>query len=197
MSIRSTLLLALWLSVSAPAYATGWSTVFTSKTALEASQEVPVPGLPDPTAAEGGSNGLAVAIVEFDRRYRNARVKVTFSNLSGDFTRLHLHCNVRGSNGPIALGIVDLVDPGQDNSEGATLGSNTVVGTLSNRNFSGSDPCLDTVGRSITTVAQLARAIRAGDVYWNLHTAAFPAGELRGQVEPLERQRVRKNRGDD
>ena len=189
---RCLLPFALFFGLSTPALASNGSTVFASKTVLEAEQEVPVAGFPNPTDPDSGSNGLAIGIIEFDRRYRNARVKLTFSNLSGDFTRLHLHCNVAGANGPIAIGIIDLVVVEQDNSETATLGANTVIGSLSNRDFGSSDPCEAAVGRSITNLGELAKAIQAGLVYWNLHTVAFPAGELRGQVERLERQRARR-----
>ena len=67
---------------------------------------------------------------------------------------------------------------------------------LRNRSFGDADPCIGAVGRSIDTIEELADAIDLGLVYWNLHTAAFPAGELRGQAEPLIRVRGR-NRGDE
>ncbi len=171
------------------AHATGDSkVVFTSKSVLQASQEV----------TETDSEGLGNGIITFDRRYKKADIKVTFTNLSGAFTRLHLHCNVRGSNGPIAIGIVDLLPNGQDNneqdnSEVATLDSNTVIGTITNAEFLDADPCVESVGRSITNLRSLARAIDHGEIYFNLHSTAFPAGELRGQIEPLTRKRVRKD----
>lgn len=161
----------------------------TSKSVLEPSQEVPVPDLPDPTDPETGSKGLGNGIITFDSDFTKADVKVTFSNLSGDVTRLHLHCNIEGFNGPIIVGLVDLVGIEFDNSEIATLDSNTVTGTITDAEIAEGDPCLAVPGveASITDLHSLAEAIDLGLIYFNLHTVAFPAGELRGQVNPLNR----------
>jgi len=131
------------------------------------------------------SPGLGNAIISVDGRYRRAQIRVTFTALQGEFTRLHLHCNVSGQNGPIAVGFVDLVAPGNDNSEVITLGSNTLIGTIGNDAFPQTDPCPEVIGRPVGDLESLAEAIDEGLIYWNLHTTAFPPGELRGQVEPL------------
>jgi hypothetical protein len=34
----------------------------------------------------------------------------------------------------------------------------------------------------------LLRAIETGEAYANVHTANFPAGEIRGQIRPVDRQ---------
>ncbi|MEL7488609.1 MAG: CHRD domain-containing protein [Pseudomonadota bacterium] len=146
-----------------------------SKSVIEGAQEV----LGDGTIGNG-SEGLGNGIIRFNRGYNKAFVKVTFSNLDGEFTRLHLHCNIAGLNGPIALGLVDLVAIEQDNSEVSTLDSNTVVARITNRQLpSDGGPC------GIRTLRELASEINDGGIYFNLHSTAFPPGELRGQIDPL------------
>lgn len=144
-----------------------------SKTVLTDEEEVQNPAVV--------SDGLANAIISINRKFRSATVRVTFSNLEGNVTRLHLHCAAAGANGPIALGLVDLVGVANDNSETVTLDANTIIGRVRNRQF----PSGDANACGIFNLHDLAAAIDHGQIYWNLHTTAFPAGELRGQVEPL------------
>ena len=78
------------------------------------------------------------------------------------------------ANGPVALG---LISPGPLSFDGKKI-----KGTLSNADFTGAD-CVPSTGRPITNVAALAFAIRDGLIYLNVHTDAFPPGEIRGQLE--------------
>ena len=159
---------------------------FRSVTRLSSAQEI--------ADAPVLSDGRARATIRFSNDFSSAEVRVRFSGLEGEFTRLHLHCNIAGANGPVAIGLVDFVSATFDNQPDVTLDGQRVVGTLTNANFprpfsseGDSDPCIDTIGRPINNLASLAAAINAGGVYWNLHTTAFPPGELRGQVRPLSR----------
>ena len=163
-------------SLAIPASAES-SNRFGSSTKLSGAQEIAA----EPVVTEGSAN----ATITFKRDFSSATVRVNFSNLSGAFTRLHLHCNVAGANGPIAIGLIDLIAPQNDNSDVFTLTNRSVTGTFTNADFPENDPCLDAVGQPINNVVSLAAAIDAGLVYWNLHTEAFPPGELRGQVRPL------------
>ncbi|MEM8683755.1 MAG: CHRD domain-containing protein [Pseudomonadota bacterium] len=185
-----TTLSVLALTIAATAEADKQRFRYESKTVLTADQEV--------QAEAVVSAGKALAIISINRRFTRATIRVTFSNLEGDVSRLHLHCNVAGANGPIAIGAVDLVGAANDNSETITLDANTITGKLFNSQFPGADACAGAIGRSIRNLHELAQAIDDGQVYWNLHTFAFPAGELRGQVEPLQRTTpARLDRDDD
>ena len=182
-NIARTVLVTLLLGTAALAEADGNSRL-SSKTVLTTDQEVQDPAVE--------SAGLANAFISIKRNFRRATVRVAFSNLEGEVTRLHLHCAPPGANGPIALGLVDLVPSGIgfDNSETVTLDANSIIGRISNRQF----PQGPANRCGIHNLHDLAAAIDAGQVYWNLHTTAFPAGELRGQVEPLS---YRSNYNDD
>ena len=194
---RRPALAAAFLLLSAPAMAERDFQKFASTTLLSGAQEVADPGVV--------SGGKSKASIRFSRDLSRAYVRVEFRDLEGEFTRLHLHCNIAGRNGPIAIGLVDFVAPAFDNQPDVQLVGNAVVGTITNANFprpfsadpeAPEDPCIGTIGRPVNNIASLAAAIDEGGIYWNLHSTAFPPGELRGQVRPLDERRGR-GRDDD
>jgi hypothetical protein len=85
---------------------------------------------------------------------------VSSTNLSGPVVAAHIHIGAVGKNGPIMLPF--------------TVGSGTLRGTLTAAN-------LQKVPGAQTFAAALD-AIRSGNAYVNLHTAAHPGGEVRGQL---------------
>ena len=85
---------------------------------------------------------------------------VTYSGLSGSVAAAHIHTGAAGIAGGVILPL--------------TTGPSPMTGTLTAANFAASG--------SVTTFAQAVAAIRAGTTYFNLHTAANPGGELRGQI---------------
>ncbi len=173
--LRATVL-ATALAITAQTASADDGNRFTSVTKLSSQQEVPA------NDSEGRSN----ARISFNRDFSSARVRVTFRQLQGGVTRLHLHCNVAGANGPVALGLIDTLNPANDNSDNILLSGHRISGTITNADFPTVDPCPDVVGRPINNLVSLAAAIDAGLVYWNLHTTAVGPGELRGQVRPLD-----------
>ncbi|MDJ0939292.1 MAG: CHRD domain-containing protein [Woeseiaceae bacterium] len=150
---------------------------FSSATKLSAAQEVQN----SPVVSKGRSK----AIIRFARDFSSAEIRVNFNRLEGQVTRLHLHCNIAGTNGPIAIGLIDVIAPANDNSDVITFEGHRIFGTITNAEFPTEDPCPGFVNRPVNNIVSLAAAIEAGLIYWNLHTDAFPAGELRGQVRPL------------
>ncbi|MEX1169879.1 MAG: CHRD domain-containing protein [Chloroflexota bacterium] len=85
---------------------------------------------------------------------------VTYSGLSGTLNAAHIHTGAAGSNGGVILPL--------------TASPSPMTGTLTAADFSASGP--------VTTFAEAVAAIRAGTTYFNLHTAANPGGEIRGQI---------------
>jgi len=85
---------------------------------------------------------------------------VDYSGLSGALAAAHIHTGGAGVNGGVILPLAASASP--------------MVGTLTAADFSASG--------SITTFAEAVAAIKAGETYINLHTAANPGGEIRGQV---------------
>ncbi|MEO0650155.1 MAG: spondin domain-containing protein [Planctomycetota bacterium] len=87
--------------------------------------------------------------------------------LSGPITMAHLHLGAEGSNGPV---VVD-------------LGSGILGGVAVRRFVTEADLTGPLTGASFT---DLLGEIAAGNVYLNIHTAQFPAGEVRGQIELID-----------
>ena len=159
---------AVLLALAAPTLA--GAAAFEATARLTAAQEV----ADNPVT----SDGVARAVVRFDEGFTEVRIRLRFFGLDGNVGGLHFHCNVAGANGPIGLGVVS---PGP-----LTVTGNQINGTLTNADFPPTDACEDVIGFPVNNVASLAAAIDRGLVYLNLHTDAWPAGEVRGQLFDLD-----------
>jgi hypothetical protein len=104
--------------------------------------------------------GTGSAFVVISPDLTIATYYVAYSGLSGALTAAHIHTGAVGVNGGVILPLV--------------AGPSPMTGTLSAANFTASGPVTDFVGA--------LGAIRNGTTYVNLHTAANPAGEIRGQL---------------
>lgn len=96
-------------------------------------------------------------------------VQIRFQDTTGPLTMAHLHLGQEGTNGPV---VVDL---------GGGIGNNGVNLRVDASDVTG--PLAETEDPFLSFLNELA----AGNIYVNLHTDAFPGGELRGQVGLSER----------
>ncbi len=87
--------------------------------------------------------------------------RVNYRGLSGAASASHIHFGARGVAGPVILPL--------------NVGPSPFSGTLTEAN-------LERVPDGPQTFAAAVRAIREGDTYVNIHTAANPGGEIRGQL---------------
>ena len=85
---------------------------------------------------------------------------VEYSGLSGALAAAHIHTGAPGVAGGVILPLA--------------AGPSPMFGTLTSADFKPSG--------SVTTFAEALAAIRGGTTYFNLHTAANPGGEIRGQI---------------
>ena len=115
--------------------------------------------------------------VEFDKGFTKAHVLVSFFGPGQTLLGAHFHCGFAGTNGPVAVGIVN---PGP----GSFVGRD-VATTLTNAAATGAD-CAPSIGQPVNNIASLAFAAQEGKIYANLHTTGFPSGEVRGQLLPCE-----------
>lgn len=104
-----------------------------------------------------------------------AQFSLTLAN-GANITEARLHCGPRGAAGPAVVSLVRFIEGGLNGSVGlkATLtGAGIVQGV----------DCFSTIGRNIVTLADLAAAMRDGNIFVDVASAAFPSGEIRGQVQ--------------
>ena len=115
------------------------------------------------------SDAAGLAIVRLNGASDQIRVAVLATELSGPLTAAHLHLGVRGQNGPVTVDLGSSILPLGPTSAliVTTLDSSSVGGALAGQ----ADP-----------VGALLAELVSGGVYVNLHTDAYPDGELRGQI---------------
>jgi hypothetical protein len=94
-------------------------------------------------------------------------------------TQAHIHLGARGQNGPVVLFLLPFNAEGQDYQTGDLIASGTVT-----------DEDVIARDRFTPAIANLVERMRQGRAYANLHTTAFPGGEVRGQVVVTDRAPV-------
>ena len=116
--------------------------------------------------------------VRFDRELTEARFRLNVED-GVAVTMAHLHCAPTGVNGPVVAFLFGMVPGGFD------VDGRLAKFTLKDANITAITPhpdCMTTIGMDITSIADLAQAVRAGKIYANVHTVAHPSGEIRGQL---------------
>jgi glucose/arabinose dehydrogenase len=96
-----------------------------------------------------------------------------------DATQAHIHLGGRGQNGPVVAFLFGFVTGGQDFAAGDLIASGTIT-----------DASVIARPGFTPTVANLVNRMRQGRTYTNLHTLAFPGGEIRGQNIVSDRKPV-------
>lgn len=130
------------------------------------------------------SLGTGTATVTFDDLAHTMRVQATFSGLTGTTTVAHIHCctPIPGA-GNVGVATPTPTFPGFPS--GVTGGSydNTLDMTLA----SSYNPAFVTAngGTPANAEAALLLGMQSGRAYLNIHTNAFPSGEIRGFLQPV------------
>jgi hypothetical protein len=105
---------------------------------------------------------------------------LTYTNVSSPVEQAHIHFGASATNGGVAVFLCGGLKP-------ACPATGTLTGVITAADVSvlpANNP--DSVipqGIAPGDLAGLFQAIRSGDTYINVHTANFPNGELRGQVQ--------------
>lgn len=86
-------------------------------------------------------------------------------------TQAHIHLGARGQNGPVVAFLLPLNPAGTDYQPGDVIAEGTIAdaNVIARPGFT-------------PTVANLVDRMRQGRTYANLHTVAFPGGEVRGGI---------------
>jgi hypothetical protein len=103
----------------------------------------------------------------------------TFSGLTSNTTQSHLHFGQRAVNGGVFVFLCSNLGNGPAGTPACPLNGGTVTGTITAASF------IAVAAQNVTAgdFQGALRIIRAGDAYANVHSANFPAGEIRGQVK--------------
>jgi len=125
------------------------------------------------------SNGTATLTARINPD-NSISYRETFSGLSAPVTQSHFHFAPRGVGGGVFLFLCTNLTPpaGVPTPPACPAAGGTVTGTLTAANVIG----LPAQNLTAGDFAGALRIIRSGSAYVNIHTTAFPQGEIRGQV---------------
>lgn len=131
------------------------------------------------------SPGEGFAKVIFDTDAHTLRVIISFRKLLGVITVAHIHARVSPSADPPVVGVATTVPTFPGFPTGVTKGFydrtfDTTLASTFNPAFINANG-----GTPAGAEAALFAAIEAGEAYVNLHTNLFPAGEIRGFLNPI------------
>src|ERR1044071_2154572 len=146
-----------------------------SARAAIADYTVTLDGPTEGTASLGTGSGT----VEYDDVAHTLTLQVAFSGLGSPTSASHIHAATAAPFSGIA-GVATTTPSFAGFPSGVTSGSfsNTLDLTLST-SWNGSYITAHG-GTTAGAESALAAAMAAGEAYWNIHTAAFPGGEIRG-----------------
>jgi len=163
-ALRAQIAFAIALLAAAPAF--GQTIVYT--TTLSGPAENP------PNA----SAGTGFATVTVNTVAHTLRVQQTFSGLSAPTTASHIHCCITTPGGN--AGVATMTPTFSGFPLGVTFGSmDQTFDTLSAASY---NPAFVTANGGVVANAEavLFSGLSAGTAYLNVHTSAFPNGEIRG-----------------
>lgn len=162
--------LALLVAAVAPlgaAHADGWSSFVHAR--LSGYNEVP--------AVSSPARGWFTAIV--NEKQGKIWYRLTYSGFESSVAQSHLHLGQRHTNGGPSVFLCSNLGNGPAGTPACPDPKGTVTGTIT------ADSVVGPAAQGIAAgdFDALVDAIRAGAIYVNVHSQAFPAGEIRGQVE--------------
>lgn len=121
-------------------------------------REATLDGAQEVPAVATGATGAGVVVFSADDS--TIWYRVDYSGLSGAAAAAHIHLGATGANGGVLFPLSGSATP--------------MIGSLTSADF--------TATGSVTDYAGAVAAIKAGGTYFNIHTAANPGGEIRGQI---------------
>jgi hypothetical protein len=132
-----------------------------------------------PLSVSSGARGSFRAVIDEEAGTLTYRLSYEGFVAPGTVTQAHIHFGERHTAGGISVFLCSNAGNGPPGTPACPLESGTVTGTLDSAAVIG--PAAQ--GIAAGEFAELVRAIRAGAGYANVHSTAFPGGEIRGQLE--------------
>jgi hypothetical protein len=124
------------------------------------------------------SEGRGTLDLNVDRRSQTITFTLRFSNLSSAVTQSHIHFGkVHMAGGIMVFFCSNLPNP-PAGTQPCPANGGTVTGTITAANL------LAIAGQNVTAgdFDAIEDALESNTAYANVHTANFPAGEIRGQI---------------
>jgi CO/xanthine dehydrogenase FAD-binding subunit len=169
------------LGVGAVAVAGGGGHVDETLTGYEEFPALSTPGVGEFEASINQSKG--------EIRYR-----LTFSQLESAATQAHIHFENRTNMGPVVVFLCTNLGNGPAGTQACPAQGGTITGTIRAADVGAGAAAQ---GLNAGEFDELARAIRAGATYVNVHSTGRPGGEIRAQLEPHGRGHGRDHGDDD
>ncbi|MCB1872903.1 MAG: CHRD domain-containing protein [Gammaproteobacteria bacterium] len=139
---------------------------------LSGSNEVPA----------NASPGTGTATVAYDPIAHTLSLDVTFSGLSGNTTAAHIHCCAPpGANAAVATSLPSFLGF----PAGVVSGLYSQVFDLTLASSFNAAFVAANGGTVLGAEAALSNGLAGGNAYLNIHTTAFPGGEIRGNLAPV------------
>jgi len=128
-----------------------------------------------PTLSSHGSAVFRAKIAEDETFFD---WELTYTGLT-DVKQAHVHFAARAINGPVVIFLCSNLGNGPPGTKACPPSAGTVTGRATSADVgAGADP----FGIPAGDLARMLDAMRAGAAYANVHTAARPGGEIRGQI---------------
>ena len=133
------------------------------------------------------SQGTGKLRLDLDREF--ATYKLTYSGLGSAVTQAHIHFGKRHVPGGVSVFLC--TNLGNGPPAGTPACPNPTPGGPVTLSVSGTLTAASVVGPAAQNVhpnvfADFAKIVKSNTAYANIHTAGFPAGEIRGQVRDDE-----------
>jgi hypothetical protein len=131
------------------------------------------------------TNGKGTTEVRIDRDSESVSYTLSYSGLSSAVTQAHIHFSQKGVNGGIIVYLCDNTGLAPSGTP-ACPDSGTVTGKVTASDVNPPKNPLPVTDQGISPgdFAALVAAIEHNAGYINVHTATYPAGEIRGQLRP-------------
>jgi hypothetical protein len=125
------------------------------------------------------SSAIGAAIVTFDIDTHSLRVQSIFAGLDGTTIASHIHCCTADA-GSGSAGVATMVPAFTDFPTGVTAGTYDHTFDTSASSFWNSAFLTANGGSTSTAESTLLTGLNSGTSYFNIHSSAYPGGEIRG-----------------
>jgi hypothetical protein len=132
------------------------------------------------------TNGNGTFKARIDRNGQQISYRLTYADLEGAVQQAHIHIGQRGVNGAIVAFLCSNLANPPAGTPACPAAPGTVEGTIEPadvRDTTTATPPVGGQGIEAGAFGELVDAIRAGATYVNVHSAKWPGGEIRAQLE--------------